>query len=187
MEAHFHYRVWQQEPWQMRLWRRIRFIYFLSHAENTYQGGLKSWRSLFWHAQIREERAWAESRGRNVSNNTMQRQKREKNRGAGFFFFFSLLFHNQPASARIWRYIPNPTDSVDQCHAQKSGFTRVILPKHFVKPYRCPPLETFHLSSPSFFQSAKHWPVFPEQRTCQLNRKFAATTYVGRVLKGRRE
>lgn len=85
MEAHFHYRVWQQEPWQMRLWRRIRF-FFLSHAENTYQGGLKSWRSLFWHAQIREERAWAESRGRNVSNNTMQRQKREKNRGAGFFF-----------------------------------------------------------------------------------------------------
>lgn len=41
----------------------------------TYQRGLKSCRSLFWHALIREERAWTESRGRNVSNYTMQWKK----------------------------------------------------------------------------------------------------------------
>lgn len=161
MEAHFHYRVWQQEPWQMRLWRRIRFIYFLSHAENTYQGGLKSWRSLFWHAQIREERAWAESRGRNVSNNTMQRQKREKNRGAGFFFFLQLTI---PQSAGI---------SSDLKIYSKPDWQRRPMPCTEIRVYTRYPSKTLRktisLSPPSKLSTSRHQVSSKAQNTAQCS------------------
>lgn len=102
-------------------------------------------------------------------------KKGKKIEALAFFSFFSLLFHNQPASARIWRYIPNPTDSVDQCHAQKSGFTRVILPKHFVKPYRCPPPRNFPPLVTKFLPKRKTLPSVP--RTAHLSTQQKVCNY----------
>lgn len=58
-------------------------------------------------------------------------------------------------------------------------FSRVILQKKkkkensSEKPYRCPP-ETF-LPVTKFLLGRKNMPSVLEQRTCQLDRKFAAT------------
>lgn len=99
-------------------------------------------------------------------------KKKKKNlRGAAFssffsssFLFFSLLLHNQPASAQIrgiyskldWQRSPMP------CKEKRSEFTRVILGKKNSsgkKHQRCPP-ETF-LPVTKFLPGRRTCPVFP--------------------------
>ncbi|KAM7385871.1 hypothetical protein PAMP_001920 [Pampus punctatissimus] len=113
---------------------------------------------------IREERAWAESRGRNVSNSTMH----QKNlRGAAF------LQRTIPQSAGInsdqtiysrtaWQCSPMPCRQI-RLYPSITARKPIALP-----PRNFPPRH--QVSS-----RAQNMPNVPEQRTCQLKRKFAAT------------
>lgn len=98
--------------------------------------------------------------------------------------FCSLLFHNQSASTQVRGYIPNPDGSVVQWHAKKSECSRVILQTQLGKTI---PMSTRNFPPRHQVSSwAQNMPRVPEQRTCQLNRKFADMKAVERGSKDTR-